>query len=316
MKALSKAEKLLQKTESEQYIMEKDLVSVIVPTYRRDSALLRALESAAGQTYEALEIILVDDNADAIWNSKVESIVDQFRRHYENIPLIYIQNPENLGSAETRNAGIHASNGSYICFLDDDDLYLPNRISSQLTAMERIGADFSITDLKLYNEHEKLVDVRKRDYIADESQLMKYHMMYHITGTDTMMFRREYLLQIGCFDPINVGDEFYLMAKAIQHGGKFLYVPGCEVKAYVHTGDGGLSSGQGKIEGENQLFVFKQMYFEYLDKPTVRYINMRHHAVLAYAYFRNGSYGRFLLEGLRSVAWEPMSAVRLLTGRV
>ena len=296
--------------------MKTALVSIIIPTYRRDTGLRRALESLPGQTWPNFEIIIVDDNADPGWNTRVMTIVDRFRTEYPHLPLIYIQNRENLGSAETRNAGIRACSGGYICFLDDDDLYLPDRIAHQMTAMEKAGADYSVTDLNLYNGQEKLVEVRKRDYITDEAQLMKYHLMHHITGTDTVMFRRDYLLRIGCFDPINVGDEFYLMAKAIKNGGKFLYVPGCQVKAYIHGGEDGLSGGQGKIDGENQLFAYKQKYFADLDKKTVRYIHMRHHAVLAYANLRNGSYGRFLIEGMRAVAWEPAAAIKLLTGRV
>lgn len=296
--------------------MKAELVSVIIPTYRRDTMVLRALESLAAQTYPDFEIVVVDDNADSKWNAQVKSVIDLFCSKYAHIPVTYIQNQKNLGSAETRNAGINASSGKYVCFLDDDDLYLPNRIFHQLTAMQKANADFGITDLYLYNEQDKLVDVRKRNYIVDEAQLLRYHLMHHITGTDTIMFKRDYLLQIGGFDPINVGDEFYLMAKAIQHGGRFLYVPGCEVKAYVHSGDGGLSSGQGKIDGENQLYAYKQKYFKDFDKSTIMYIKMRHHAVLAYAYLRNGSYGRFIIEGLRAVAWRPAAAVRLLMGKV
>ena len=68
------------------------------------------------------------------------------------------------------------------------------------------------------------------------------------------MFKKEYLTKIGGFPPINVGDEFYLMHRAINGGGAFGYLPGCQVKAYVQTGEGGLSSGDGKIKGENALY--------------------------------------------------------------
>ena len=52
------------------------LVSVVVATYKRDADLKRALESLAQQTYSDMEIILVDDNAEADWNQKVFSIVE------------------------------------------------------------------------------------------------------------------------------------------------------------------------------------------------------------------------------------------------
>lgn len=47
---------------------------------------------------------------------------------------------------------------------------------------------------------------------------MKYHLLYHMTGTDTLMFKGEYLRRIGGFPTIDVGDEFYLMEQAILSG--------------------------------------------------------------------------------------------------
>ena len=263
-------------------------VSVIVATYRRDSVLQRALASLMEQTYKSFEIILVDDNDDSDWNNRIEKIVTDFKKSNPEVSLQYIQNHPSAGSAQARNAGIAASTGEYVCFLDDDDLYCPKRIENQILPMRERNADYSMTNLALYSTSDKLIEVRKRGYIKETvpAALMRYHLMYHMTGTDTMMFRREYLVQIGGFPPIDVGDEFYLMEKAIQGGGTFLYVPVCDVKAYVHTGEDGLSSGIGKIEGENRLFEYKKAYFEGLDKKAVRYIKTRHFVVLAYAYLR------------------------------
>ena len=143
------------------------------------------------------------------------------------------------------------------------------------------------------------------------SELFKYHLMHHMTGTDTFMFSAQYLRKIGGFAPIDIGDEFYLMQRAIEGKGKFGYLKGCDVKAYVHTGDGGLSSGQGKIDGENQLYAYKKGFFDRLDKKCVRYIKMRHYAVLAFAYLRVKNYLRFFLCGIKSFFAEPFECVHL-----
>ena len=292
-------------------------VSVVVATYRRDDDLFRALESIATQTYDDYEIVLVDDNDNLLWNEKVEKIVNEFTSRHTSVPITYIQNHPNKGSAETRNVGIEVAKSEYICFLDDDDLYLPERISNQLIPMQRSNADYSVTNLALYSETGKLIEERKREYIeyTDPEHLFKYHFMYHITGTDTMMFRREYLLKIGSFSRIDVGDEFYLMQKAIDKGGKFLHVPVCDVKAYVHTGDGGLSSGQGKIDGENELFKYKQRYFDRLDLRAKRYIKMRHYAVLAFAYLRVRKYCEFFKCGVISFLIYPKECLALFFKR-
>ena len=266
----------------------KPLVSIIVATYRRDTVLWSALCSLSNQSYSDIEVILVDDNDAPEWNEKIENIAEKFRTEYPYIMFQYIINHPNQGSAKTRNIGIMAAKGEYITFLDDDDVYLPEKVEKQVSFMEEKKLDYSITNLYLYNENEKLIDKRIRNYINEtsEQKLFEYHMKYHITGTDTMMFRKEYIVKIGGFPPINVGDEFYLMQRSIENGGKFGYLPRCDVKAYVHTGEGGLSSGKGKIDGENLLYEHKKKYFDKLSPKIVKYIKARHYAVLAYAYLR------------------------------
>lgn len=290
------------------------LVSIVVATYRRDEVLRNALYSLANQSYSNIEIILVDDNDKEEWNERVEVVSEEFKKAYPSIVFRKIVNHPNQGSAQTRNIGIAASNGKYITFLDDDDIYLPEKTKKQVIFMEENGLDYSITDLHLYNENDKLIDKRLRTYICETSRqaLFEYHMMYHITGTDTMMFRKDFIDAIGGFPPINVGDEFYLMQRSIENDGNFGYLAGCDVKAYVHTGEGGLSSGQGKIDGENALYEHKKQYFDRLSKKAVRYIKARHHAVLAYAYLRMRKRFCFAKEAAASFISSPRACLTLL----
>lgn len=145
------------------------LVSVVVATYRREGDLGRALESLAAQTYPSVEIVLVDDNSDPEWNGKVSRIVNAFRAGHPAMSLTYIANSENQGSAEARNTGITVAKGAYITFLDDDDIYLPEKIEKQVGFMESGGYDYSITDLILYSENGKEIDRRIRTYMSDTS---------------------------------------------------------------------------------------------------------------------------------------------------
>ena len=284
------------------------LVSVVVATYRREEELQKALKSLGLQSYPDIEIVLVDDNGEADWNGKVSAIVDAFGKEFPGVLLRHIINSPNQGSARTRNIGIEAAKGEYITFLDDDDVYLPDKVKKQVAFMKNGGYDYSITDLVLYNEENKEIDRRIRTYIKDTaiSSLRMYHLKYHMTGTDTMMFRKEYLTQIGGFAPIDVGDEFYLMQRAVEGGGKFGYLTGCEIKAYVHTGEGGLSSGDGKIKGENALYEYKKTFFDKLSAKDIRYIKMRHFAVIAYAELRRKNYADFLVNALKSFVISPI----------
>ena len=293
------------------------LVSVIVATYRRDVELKRALESIANQDYLKCEIVLVDDNGVPEWNSRVSKVAQEFIVSHPNVRLKLITNEYNLGSAETRNAGISAAEGQFITFLDDDDEYLPSKISNQVSFMEKENLDYSVTDLILYNQKDVPIDSRVRTYIKDTSPpaLLNYHLKYHITGTDTMMFKKEYLEHIGGFAPIDVGDEFYLMLRAIKGSGLFGYLNTCDLKAYVHTGEGGLSSGEGKIRGEISLYEFKKKYFGEMTAADVRYIKMRHYAVLAYAQLRQGKYFHFIVDAFISVLSSPASFFSMIKNR-
>ena len=292
-------------------------VSVVIATYRRDTSLKRALLSLVVQTYHDFEIVVVDDNSNEEWNKKVNDIVGQFQKEYSNVKLKHIVNIMNMGSAKSRNIGIDSSEGEYITFLDDDDVYLPDKIETQIKGILENKADYSLTDLYLYNENDKMIDKRSRSYLLEFTQekLLEYHLKYHMTGTDTFMFKRDYLLSIGCFEPIDVGDEFYLMQKAIQGGGKLYYQPECHVKAYVHTGKGGLSSGQGKIDGENQLYLFKKQFFEQVSFESRKYIQMRHYAVLAFAELRMRKIFSAVRYGMMSFMCAPIQCIRMFLER-
>lgn len=290
------------------------LVSVIVATYKRDEILLRALSSLATQTYKNFEIILVDDNANNDWNSRVSEVVEKFKSECPEIALKYIVNKTNQGSAKTRNIGIDASAGEFITFLDDDDIYLPENIEKQIENMLSTNADFGITDLDMFYDDESLCEKRTRDFIksTEKEDLIKYHLMHHLAGTDTMIFKKDYLLKIGGFDPIDVGDEFYLMFKAIENGGKFTYLKGCFVKAYVHKGEGGLSSGDGKIDGENRLHEFKKKYFERLSKNEIKYIVTRHYSVIAFAELRRKRFPAFFQNAIKTFFTSPINCLKIL----
>lgn len=301
----------MKKDSADISIPDDTLVSVVMATYRRDQTLRNALTSLAAQTYQNFEVVLVDDNDDGEWTAKVQAIVDEFK---DQISIHYIVNEHNMGSAATRNRGIAEAKGQYITFLDDDDVYLPPKIEMQLKDMISSGADYGITDLYLYNENGELIDRRIRTYIksTEAKDLMRYHLLQHMTGTDTFMFKADYLRNIGGFPGIDVGDEFYLMKEAILAGGTFTYSNHCYVKAYVHSGElNGLSSGDSKIRGENVLFEDKKKYYDYLTKANIRYVKMRHHAVLAFAEMRRKNMVPFVENAVQSFAAAPVACVKM-----
>ena len=101
------------------------LVSVVIPTYYRNDGLRRAIESAFSQTYEPVEVIVVDDSGE---------------RHAEPVAgehdVTYIAHEENRGGNPARTTGIEAARGEYIQLLDDDDWLLPEKLERQVPVLE------------------------------------------------------------------------------------------------------------------------------------------------------------------------------------
>lgn len=268
------------------------LVSIIMPTFEREiDVIKRAIESVVKQTYANWQLIIVDDNSNIRFTEEIMRYLGTLKDNR----IEYYKNKINMGSALSRNKGIDLSKGEYVTFLDDDDEYLPKKVETQLNAMIQNDADFSITDLNLYNSKNELIRVRKHDYIEKENNLLKSHLMHHLTGTDTFMYKKDYLIKIGKFDAIDSGDEFYLMAKSIEKKGKFYYLPECFVKAYTHDNEKskGLSTNNQRLLGENKLFEYKKKYFCELNKKEINFIKVRHEMVLSKFFLNQKKYKMF-----------------------
>jgi len=114
-------------------------VSVVLPTYNRGELLGRAVESVRNQSYDNVELIIVDDHsripAERVLSERSLDGPEQVR---------CLRHDENRGANAARNTGIEASTGEYLAFLDDDDLWKPTFIESQVEAFRRAGPDVGV----------------------------------------------------------------------------------------------------------------------------------------------------------------------------
>lgn len=105
-------------------LRDADLVTVVIPTRNRREPLLRAIRSVLQQNYEQLEIIVVDDASTDGTASYLEQL--------QGPNLRYVRTERNVGGAAARNIGIQLATGTFIAFLDSDDVWLPRKLQAQL----------------------------------------------------------------------------------------------------------------------------------------------------------------------------------------
>lgn len=114
--------------------MEQKRVSVIIPTYSRPNNIMRAVKSVLSQTYENIELIIVDDNGIGTpYQKETEKLLSELINKGE---IKYIKHQTNKNGSAARNTGFKASSGYYVNFLDDDDEFAPTKIAKQVAKLE------------------------------------------------------------------------------------------------------------------------------------------------------------------------------------
>lgn len=284
-------------------------VSVIVPTHNRPHYLGRTIDSLLAQTYHPIEIVVVDDNEPG---SSARADTQALMAKYADCDnVIYVQNEKSLGGGPARNAGIEKSTGDYVTFLDDDDVYLPEKIDTQLSFMLKNDLDMSFTDVFVYNSDDKLVEYRRHTYIDDCSNeaLFRQHILHSLCPTSTYMIKRSFILSTDGFRAVPMGQDFMLMWDMLEHGAKTGYLPVSYIIQYLHDG-GRISIGKNKINGEKALYNLKKTKLALLTSKERRYVRFRHYAVLSVASFRSHKYLSAVGYSIRTAVISPPDIIK------
>ena len=117
------------------------MISVVMPAYNRENIIKEAIDSVLGQTYEDIELIVVDDGS----TDKTSKVV----REIEDPRLKYFYQ-ENAGACAARNKGVELSQGELVAFHDSDDIWHQDKLEKQIKAMETSGADLVFCKLVKY----------------------------------------------------------------------------------------------------------------------------------------------------------------------
>jgi glycosyltransferase involved in cell wall biosynthesis len=171
----------------------QELVSVIITTFNREDLLERAIRSVIAQDYPAIELIVIDDFS----NEKTAMLIDTLRTECEQrfVRFIYQRNVTNSGSNFSRNCGYALSEGKFVTGLDDDDYFLPERISKLVARYDDKYAFVcdTLTRLDKRREHDQNSNTFRVIGLQDI-------LCENVVGNQVLT-TREKLMAVGCFSP-------------------------------------------------------------------------------------------------------------------
>ena len=178
--------------------MKDVFLTIIIPTYKRSDNLDRAINSIINQE-GSFEIIVVDDNdSDSVYRIENEKIMEK----YNNINnIIYLKHEKNKNGASARNTGIKKASGKYITFLDDDDEFDKNRISSIESVLKNSDIDFACSGFII--KRNGVVKVKKMPDFNYSNKELQYMLLcqesFFGTGSN-IICRKDIVNKINGFD--------------------------------------------------------------------------------------------------------------------
>ncbi|BCS54967.1 glycosyltransferase family A protein [Geobacter sp. SVR] len=204
-------------------------ISAVIPTYNGIAYLTEALRSALAQTYELLEIIVVDDGS----QEDIEKIVSPF------YPKVRYVRQQNAGPAAARNRGVSLAQGEVIAFLDDDDVWHPTKTAEQVKVLE------AYPDCALVYSLPELIDETGRKtspyQLPSEhpsgSVYLDFVKRNRISTPSVTLIRREVFEKAGYFDENReyfCGEDYDLWLRIARHY-EIRFCPGILVSYRVRT---------------------------------------------------------------------------------
>lgn len=204
-------------------------VSIIIPTYNRKNEIEKTLISCFEQTYPFLEVIVVDDGS----VDGTREFVQYFKHKYEtdNKLINYIYQ-DNSGACVARNTGIESSTGSYIQFLDSDDIMHPEKIEYQISKIHNTDYPCAICDFEYVDENDA---VYKK--VMNDGNIFEYIKNFRSVFIMTPLIKKVSLLDsIRWNTKLKRNQDMDFMFRYFLSIEKWMYTPGFYCKYCHHNG--------------------------------------------------------------------------------
>lgn len=280
--------------------MGEQLVSVIVPTFNRAHVVERAIESAFRQTHRHIELLVVDDGSTDGTLERLEAL--------RSPRLRVLSTPRNGGPARARNLGLAACSGSYVAFLDSDDVWLPWKLEAQLArfaeAGERVGAVYCGRRVRLADGGRIEIRPEQRGDMFD--MLLRRNTI----PLPTLIVRRSVLDEVGVFDPALPACEDWDLVLRIARRTAFDVVPDAGV-LYDGAGVDRMSARARSVFIANHRIL--RRYSRRAPSPAVLAAHLALQSRELLHLGRSGLAARYAVRSLLlAVDWEERLALRTL----
>lgn len=192
-------------------------VSVVIPTYNRRDLVQRAIQSVLDQTYRDFEIIVIDDGS-----------TDGTRAAVEGRERVRYLRQTNGGPASARNLGIREAQGEFIAFLDSDDVWLPEFLTSQVDVLSRYPEVALVCARSSVGNKEAKDFPLRRKLITGDLYARLYDRSF--VRTPTVVVRKSCLDAVGCFNESYPWSEDHDLWLRIARKYEIAYVNRCLVR--------------------------------------------------------------------------------------
>ncbi len=190
-----------------------ELISIIIPYYKKKEFIAETLNSIFNQTYKNYEIIIIYDDESLNDLKYLKELV----KEKNNIKILI--NKKNNGAGTSRNYGISNAKGEFIAFLDADDYWQSEKLSTQLNYMINEKINFSHTSYYVINDNKKIISTRKSRNISNFRELLRSCDV----GLSTVMVKKE-LLKNNLFPNITTKEDFILWLNILKTGEKLFSI--------------------------------------------------------------------------------------------
>jgi len=156
--------------------MEEKLVSVIAPAYNHHQYIEKCLYSIIDQTYENIELIIIDDNSPDNTTEIIEEIINKkFIKNRFNGNIKFLKHKENMGAHNSINQGLSLAAGQYLTIVNTDDMYEKNRFTLMINQMEKTNSQFSFSKVDTINDEGEILHNEESEYFKSvQNKLYMY----------------------------------------------------------------------------------------------------------------------------------------------